>query len=209
LMLDRDRAARAQLSLSKLVRMEPIEIARISRIGAVDVAYEGNVGCAVYVEADFPSIENAMVVRSCSPVKIAYVSTYLAFREAPPIINLMLNKVRKRPQLLLVNGHGLAHPRSCGLATHLGVVLRLPTIGISRRLIGDPDSNFNKDFAVKIGGFYISPGNRITLRQSVEIIRGLPLSHGYPEPLGKAHCESKKAIEEDLRQKGEGTGFPS
>ena len=201
-MLDRDRASRAQLSLSKLVRIEPIEITGISKIGAVDVAYEENVGCAVYVEADFPSIENLVVVSSFSQVKIEYVSTYLAFREAPPIINLMLNKVKKFPELLLVNGHGLAHPRSCGLATHLGVVLHLPTIGIARRLIGDPNSNFNRTFASKLRGFYVSPGNMITLSQAVEIIRELPVSHGYPEPLGKAHYESKKAIEEDLRRKG-------
>jgi deoxyribonuclease V len=198
-MLNKDRAARAQFLLGKLARIETLDIGRVKRIGAVDAAYKEDTGCVVYAEADFPSLGNPRFVKSFYPVRIEYVSTYLAFREAPLVIKLMLNKVRNLPDLLLVNGHGLAHPRFCGLATHLGVVLRLPTIGVSRRLIGDVESTFNRTFAVRVGRLYVSPGNMITLDQSVEIISALPLKHGYPEPLGNAHYESKKSIEEDLR----------
>jgi len=195
-MLNKDRASRAQLFLGKLARIEPIDIARINRIGAVDVAYEKDIGCTVYVESDFPSIKNVSIAKGFYPVKIEYVSTYLAFREAPPILNLMLNKVRRLPHLLLVNGHGLAHPRHCGLATHIGVVLKVPTIGIARRSIGDPNSDFNRDFSSKLGRLHVSPGNMITLRQAMEIVSKLPLNHNYPEPLGTAHLIAKEELED-------------
>lgn len=198
-MLNEDRATKAQLSLSKLAILKPLSVPRVRRIGGVDVAYIESLGLVVYAETDFPSIANLRLVKGIYPVKVSYVSTFLGFREGPPIINLMLNKVRELPDLLLVNGHGLAHPRRCGLATHLGIVLGLPTIGISRRLIGDRREIFNRAFSERVGRLYISPGNMTTLRQSVDIIRQLPLGHGYPEPLGKAHYESKKEIKECIR----------
>ncbi len=198
-MLNEDRAAKAQLSLSKLAILKPLDVSQVRRIGAVDVAYTQNIGLVVYAETDFPSIANLRLVKGRYPVKIRYVSTFLGFREGPLIINLMINKVRELPDLLLVNGHGMAHPRRCGLATHVGIVLHLPTIGISKRLIGDPEESLNRAFSRRVDRLYISPGNMTTLHQSVGIIRQLPLVHGYPEPLGKAHYESKKEIKECIR----------
>jgi len=133
---------------------------------------------------------------SSSPVD--YTPGYLAFREAGPILGVM-KSLPALPDLMLANGHGLAHPRLCGLATHLGVVLGIPTIGVASRMLGPNASTYNRLFCRKSGSVYVSPGNSISLQDSLDIVNRLPTKYGYPEPLGSAHDESKRALKAELR----------
>lgn len=108
-------------------------------IAGVDVAYlreeEQSVATAVVVSSvDFETVESA-VARMKTP--FPYIPGLLSFREVPPILKA-LKKLSRLPDLILVDGHGRAHPRRFGIASHLGLWLKHPTIGIGKsRLCGE------------------------------------------------------------------------
>lgn len=93
------------------------------------------VGCLVVLS--FPSLDVIFVADEEFYPSLPYIPTYLGFREAPIYLKL-LEKARKagfEPQLLLIDGFGQLHPRRCGVATHVGVLSGIPTIGIGKRML--------------------------------------------------------------------------
>ena len=196
-LMDIRRATKAQIALASRARIRALR--RYPRvIGAADVAYSDSIAVAAYAELDLDTMEVGHLTTKVSSSPVGYISGYLAFREAGPVLGLVKN-LPKLPDLLLANGHGLAHPRLCGLATHLGVVLNIPTIGIASRMLGPRTSTYNRLFCRKLGSVYVSPGNLISLKNSLDIVNRLPTRYGYPEPLGSAHNESKRALKAELR----------
>ncbi|HYA22238.1 MAG TPA: endonuclease V [Thermoproteota archaeon] len=199
--IDARRAVKAQVALASKARVTTFRRDGLSTIGGVDVAYSESVTVVAYAELNLGSGRTLSLTKSVPMPKVSYQPGFLAFREAGPVLDIM-RELKVFPQLMLINGHGLAHPRLCGLATHLGVVLKLPTIGLARGVLGSPVSTYNRLFCQKEGGLYISPGNLISFQDSVDIVNSLPKKHGYPEPLGSAHHESKRALATELREKG-------
>ncbi|XP_021889342.1 endonuclease V isoform X2 [Carica papaya] len=110
-------------------------------VGGVDMSFskqDPSVACGYLVILELPSLR--VVYEDCSLVKlrVPYVPGFLAFREAPVLLPL-LDKMKKNqnpfyPQVLLVDGNGLLHPRGFGLACHIGVMANLPSIGIGKNL---------------------------------------------------------------------------
>jgi len=195
--MDIHRATNAQVALASRARIRALR--RDPKvIGAADVAYSGSISVAAYAELDLDVTKVGRLTTSVTSSNVGYISGYLAFREAGPILGIM-KSLPKLPDLMLANGHGLAHPRLCGLATHLGVVLGIPTIGIASRMLGPNTSTYNRLFCRKLGSVYVSPGNSISLQDSLDIVNRLPTRYGYPEPLGSAHNESKRALKAELR----------
>jgi deoxyribonuclease V len=124
----------------------------------------------------------------------------LMLREYPPIIRT-LAKLRSDYDLLLVDGHGLLHPRRCGIACYLGVKLDKPTIGIAKSLLCGKvksDGSVELDGEIlghAIGGgkktIYVSVGHRISLGTAVSLV--LELGNGAtPEAMKQADANSKK-----------------
>ncbi len=115
------------------------KLGRIRRVAGVDVGFEaGNTttraAVAVLNLADLTLVEHAVVRR---PTTFPYVPGLLSFREIPAVREA-LGKLRSRPDLLLCDGQGYAHPRRFGIACHLGVLEDLPSIGVAKtRLIGE------------------------------------------------------------------------
>ncbi|CAA0814946.1 endonuclease V family protein [Striga hermonthica] len=110
-------------------------------VGGVDLSFSKNdpsIACASLVVLDFSTLE--VVYEDCAidELRVPYVPGFLAFREAPVLIELLEKMQKKRlasyPQVLMVDGNGLLHPRGFGLACHLGVLADLPTIGIGKNL---------------------------------------------------------------------------
>lgn len=195
--MDIRRATNAQIALASRARVRALRYdPRV--IGAADVAYSGSIAVAAYAELDLGTMKVSSLATSVSSSSVSYTPGYLAFREAGPVLGLM-RSLPKLPDLMLANGHGLAHPRLCGLATHLGVVLGIPTIGVASRMLGPKTSTYNRLFCRKLGSVYVSPGNSISLQDSLDIVNRLPTRYGYPEPLGSAHNESKRALKAELR----------
>jgi deoxyribonuclease V len=138
-----------------------------------------------------------------------YVPGFLSFREAPLYLAALAG-LSCAPEVLLVDGQGIAHPRGLGIAAHLGVYLDLPAIGVAKtRLFGQPDGELSMlagsavrlmSGNVQIGWVYrsrtgvrpifISPGHRVGMEESLAFVRSLIDKTRLPEPLRIAHIEA-------------------
>ncbi len=87
---------------------------------------------SVFVVLRFPSLELVEKVYHYGPVEMPYVPGFLSFREAPNVIRAFAGLVSK-PDIIMVDGHGIAHPRRMGIAAHLGVLLDMPTFGVAKQ----------------------------------------------------------------------------
>ena len=182
----------AQRIMRDLLTLREIEDVRTA--AGVDVAYTGDMafGACVVMDREFNIIEKRIVrVKALFP----YIPTYLAFREFRP---MYLAARSCDFDVLFVDGHGLLHPELFGEACHLGVALRKPTIGAAKSLlVGDVIGDRVFVEGIHLGwilkGSYISPGNMISVDDSLKVSKMFLLDHSQPEPLVLAHIESKKA----------------
>ena len=143
-----------------------------------------------------------------------YVPGLLSFREAPAYLEA-LAALPEAPEALLVDGQGVAHPRGLGIASHLGVHLDLPSVGVAKRLLyGRPEAPLpeEKGAAVRllapdgrplgyvyrsrtgVKPLYVSPGHRVGLEEALRFVRRLPTRFRLPEPLRLAHLEAGRAL---------------
>ena len=197
-------AVALQRDLARLVRIEPVD-RDIRTIGGVDCAFtkDGRI-LAAAVLCDARNMETLATADVSMPCEFPYISGLLSFREAPAIL-AAVQKLPSRPDLLICDGQGVAHPRGLGLACHVGLWLDLPTIGVAKsRLIGDHEepgpmrgSQTLLRFHEKTIGtvlrsrdnvkpLYVSVGHKIELGQAVDWV--LRASGGYrlPEPTRRA-----------------------
>lgn len=89
---------------------------------------------SVFVLLRYPSLELVEKVYHVGPVTIPYVPGFLAFREAPNLLKTY-EKLQQKPDVIMVDGHGIAHKRRMGIAAHLGVLLDMPTFGVAKSLL--------------------------------------------------------------------------
>ena len=186
-------------------------------IAAFETAFVGDkVVCgAVVVKAD--TMEVVEKKFSVSRAPMPYVPGLLAFREGPPILQTYYD-IEHDPDILLVKGHGIAHPLKCGLATYVGVELAKPTIGMAKRkLVGEVnDENMLIDGKIvgklvktkeHANALFVSPGNMISVETAAELVKKLVIHpHKLPEPLHIAHKYTKhiaKKVQEELKNKPE------
>ncbi len=197
-MTDYGDAVRLQKELAKkIVRSNSFN--KITSVCGADVAYDNNIACcsAVVMDRAGAVIETA---RSRGIATHPYVPGLLMLREAEPVFRT-LKMLNNDFDLLLVDGHGLLHPRKCGLACYVGVTLDKPTIGVAKKLlcgIVRTDNAVELDgqilgHAIDIAGkkkMYVSVGHRISLQTAVKIVIELGKG-GMPEPLRLADQDSK------------------
>ena len=146
-----------------------------------------------------------------------YVPGYLSFREAPVYL-AALAELSQQPEVLLVDGQGIAHPRRLGIASHLGVHLDLPSIGVAKRpLVGRAAAELETEAGqavplvhkgetigwvyrsrTNVKPLYLSPGHRVGLDETLALVRALPTPTKLPEPLRQAHRWAGKARREDI-----------
>lgn len=112
------------------------KLGKVRFVAGIDVGFEKNgaITRAAVVVLTFPGLELHEQAVAQRPTRFPYVPGYLSFREAPAAL-AALAKLRTRPNLLLCDGQGLAHPRRFGLACHLGVLTGLPSIGVAKSLL--------------------------------------------------------------------------
>ncbi len=176
-------------------------------IAAADVSYglaDGRL-YAAFLLFSYPDVNLMESAPAWGRVFFPYIPGLLTFREAPILLKAF-SRLKARPDLVLFDGQGIAHPRSMGIASHLGILLDLPTIGCAKsRLVGEeaepgPDQGSVIPLLVhgqKVGMIvrtragvkpvYVSPGHRMDLDTSVEIILSLCRGYKIPEPLRQAH----------------------
>ena len=162
---------------------------------------------AVYSYPELELVEEAGAAGECP---LPYRTGLLSFREVP-ILAAAFRRLKSRPDVVLVDGQGLAHPRGLGLASHLGLVLEVPTIGVAKsRLVGageEPDPEVGASSSLIYQGkmvglilrtrtgvkpLYLSPGHLITLEESREITLGCVTKYRIPQPLRRADKLSRR-----------------
>jgi deoxyribonuclease V len=165
----------------------------IRRVCGVDIAYSSNAayGSAVIMDRNMQQLVESIDVQTV--VKHPYVPGLLMLREAEPIF-YTLKSLKNSYDLLLVDGHGLLHPRKCGLACFVGVTLNKPTIGVAKSLLC---GTVRPDGFVELGGellgyavskkMYVSVGHRITLKTAIALVKEVGV-----EPLRLADINSKR-----------------
>lgn len=209
---DVERAKKAQIELSKRIVIEEIDLNSVNIIAGLDVSYRGSMGVAAAVAYNVRKMREECSATAGGEVKIPYIPGLLAFREAPLMIKALikLKESCMKPDALMVNGHGISHPRRLGIASHLGVIMDIPSIGIARSfLYGYVDFvGSNKVIIIdgKIVGYiikknrneiYISVGHKITPYQALKISLETWLdNHKLPEPIYLADMISRKMLKD-------------
>ena len=194
------------MRLAPLVSKEhtPLNVKYIAGVDVSATKSRGE-GTAAVVILDYPGLKlvEARTVRG--NISFPYVPGLLTFREAPLVLEA-LKRVATIPDLVFVDGQGVAHPRRFGIAAHIGLILDIPTIGCAKsRLCGtymepaqergsfsdlkDGDETIGVVLRTKTGTkpLFISVGNRISLRQATEWVLACCKGYRLPEPARLAH----------------------
>jgi len=178
---------------------------RIATIAGADVAMAGEYLLSCIVVFSFPDL--GLLYESCAKSRMVmpYVPGFLSYRELPVLIKAY-KKIKRKPNLILVDGQGIAHPRRLGLASHLGVLLNTPTIGCAKsHLFGDYVMPGMKrgSYALMTHGrerigvvlrtrdnvkpLFISPGHLVDIRDCLRIVLKATTRYRLPEPIRYAH----------------------
>ena len=178
------------------------EFTSLKYICGIDVSYKGDRAFGNAVVMDGTSFDTIEVAESVTPIKFPYIPSAFILREAGPILHTM-RLLTCDFDVLLLDGHGMLHPRKCGLASFVGVLIDKPTIGIAKKLLcGEVNSEYFIEIDRIICGYmhvsglnkriYISVGNRISLRDSIKLVRKLTREgQSIPERLRLADLYSK------------------
>ena len=196
-MINFDKLKEEQLKLAKKVIIRD-SFEKIELVGGVDCTYNKEEVISAIVICDYKTLEVKDKVFAVTKAKLPYSPGFLAYREGPAISESYA-KLENKPDVLVFHGNGILHPRRCGLASHMGVLLDIPSIGIAKQLlVGEIKGNIvyvekearsemlvTREHAKPI---YISPGHKISLKTSFEIVKNcLKFPHKLPEPLHLAH----------------------
>ena len=195
-----DEAIAIQQRLRPLLdQAPPIALESVHTIAGIDASYT-DVGRAAIVVLSYPDLQLIEQVTAVRESVFPYVPGLLSFREGPVVEDAM-RKLTVQPDLLMFDGQGYAHPRRMGLASHMGLYLDRPSIGCAKsRLVGrytDPGPNAGDrsplvDHGETIGvvlrskprtnPLFISPGYKMTLENSLEVVLQTLRGYRLPEP---------------------------
>lgn len=209
-------AIKLQEELRGQVTVAPLTIT-VERVAGVDVSMKAGKATSAVVVLRFPQLDLEEVRVDERPISFPYVPGLLSFRECPGVLGAF-DKLKHSPDLALVDGQGIAHPRRLGIAAHLGLMLDLATIGCAKsRLCGahlepgakrgcrtslvDNDETVGAVVRTRtnIKPLYISVGHRITLDESVEYVLSCGGGFRLPEPTRLAHHAAARKLKTGLR----------
>lgn len=209
--IDLDNLIAEQKRLSKLVSLKDgMDFSLVERVAGCANSFLGNqiISAIVVCNNNFEVLEQNYATKK---LEFPYIAGFRAYRELPAMVECF-EKLEEVPDVIFIDGHGIAHPRRLGIASHFGISIQRPTIGIAQRLLvggidGDKIILDGKDvglcFVTKQGSkpIYISPGHRISLNTTLKITRKfLKLPHKLPEPLVIARRYADK-IRDELQSK--------
>ncbi|MFW6119991.1 MAG: endonuclease V [Petrotogales bacterium] len=196
---------REQIELSKMINTKD-DFDEIENIAGIDVAYSKNEfdnACGACIIMDYKTKQVIEEKTVFSKTDFPYIPTYFSYRELP-VVKKLVRSLDSRPSIIMFDGNGILHPYGCGFASHAGLLLNNPSIGVAKSLLcGEVEENIVKINNEKRGytffsqrtkkPIYISPGHRISLDTCVGIVRRLS-RYKLPEPLRLAHLLSKKGL---------------
>jgi deoxyribonuclease V len=176
----------------------------IRTIAGVDAGYEGDQAKSAIVVFSYPALEPLDYVIARRPAPFPYIPGFLSFREMPAAL-AALDELRVKPDMLLCDGQGIAHPRRLGIAAHLGVYTGLPSIGCAKSLLvghhgAVPDERgahvpliqrgeeIGAVLRTRVGvkPVFISVGHRVSLDTALQIVLSCLTKYRLPEPIRAA-----------------------
>jgi deoxyribonuclease V len=194
-----------QKDLRAYVKIEPLPDASIATVAGIDASFGRKMIYAAVTVLDYETLETKDQAKAQQPVSFPYVPGLLSFREAPALLSA-LARLKSLPDVLIVDGHGWAHPRRFGLACHLGVLLDLPTIGCAKSLlvgeVGQLGATAGSTAKIEADGeviglavrtrenikpVYVSIGHKIDLPSAARIVLSCGRGYRLPEPTRQAH----------------------
>jgi len=175
-------------------------------VAGADACYRGGKVYGAASVFSLPELDLLDQAVACREISFPYIPGFLSFREGPVLLDC-LEKLSRTPEVIIFDGHGIAHPRGFGLAAHLGLILGWPSIGCAKeKLVGEfKEPDFSRGSwtpltdihgrsmgAVlrtreKVKPVYVSPGFKISLEKAVELVLSSSPKFRIPEPLREAH----------------------
>jgi deoxyribonuclease V len=187
----------------------------VTSVSGVDVGFDGEQALAAVVVLHYPDMTLLISITAVRQVDFPYIPGLLSFREGPTILAAW-EKLTLKPDLLMFDGQGIAHPRGFGLAAHMGLWLNIPTIGVAKSrlygvhsevgpVLGDQSLLYDEKNRVRTLGavvrtrekskpLYISPGHLIDLENAVTFVRACCRGHRLPESIRLADQISKAGV---------------
>ena len=182
----------------------------VRTVAACDASYlpgSDRVFAAVVV-CSYPDLEVRERRTARGRSTFPYVPGLLTFREGPILLRA-LRRLRRRPDVLLVDGQGIAHPRGMGLAAHVGILLDLPSVGCAKSLLAGEHAPVGRHRGawspLRLGGevvgavvrtregvrpVVVSPGHRMDVETAVAVVLGCSRGYRIPEPLRLCHADA-------------------
>jgi len=216
-------AQAAQKEMAQSVLLEDFNKKTITHIAGVDVSNnrfdpEKMIYAAIVV-LSYPFLEIVEVVTKAVKQEFPYIPGLLGFREVPALVQVY-EGLSIRPDLIMVDGHGISHPRGLGVASHLGVLLQVPTIGVAKSiLVGKPAESLpdgpgstvsvlwrEKEIGVPLRSkkgcspLIISAGHLMTLKTATHLVRTCLKGYRLPEPTRQAHLMANVCRRSFLKQ---------
>src|ERR671932_981292 len=208
----------------RVVEGPPLDLSGLRYVAGADVSTQGKRGYATVVVLSFPELSVVEVRGFEAPLEFPYVPGLLAFREIPLVVGA-LEQIESNVEAVILDGHGLAHPRGLGIASHLGLFLDVPTVGCAKsRLVGkheEPgrekgsvtDLNYRKKVVGRVvrtrtgvSPVYVSIGNRIDLDGAVHLVLACCTKYRLPETTRYAHNAANKLRRGKPRTLFQGSG---
>ena len=186
----------------RITLQDPPDFPTPTLIAGVDVGFEqgGDVTRAAVAVLRYPSLELVEYQIARVPTVMPYIPGFLSFRELPALLQAW-QQLTSRPDLVLVDGQGIAHPRRLGVASHFGLMIDVPTIGVAKsRLCGQflplgeelysQQALYEGDEQIgwvwrskrRCNPLFISPGNRISMESALYWVEHCMRQYRLPEP---------------------------
>ena len=208
-MIDLNKLKEEQLKLArKVITTNGAE--KITTAAGADQSHAGDKVISSIVVCDYKSLDVIEKKYAVVDSKIPYKSGFLFYREGPAIIEAF-NKLENKPDVLILKGNGILHPRRIGMASQVGILLDTATIGVAKRLALGEVKGKTIYIEKEARGYelitrehskpiYVSPGHKVSLKTSFKVIKNcLKYPYKLPVPLSLAHKYGNKARKELLK----------
>lgn len=203
-------AIQLQKKLAKEVRVEPLDVEKVNLVAGCDISFAAHAAAdtpvfagVVVLERPHLTLKERVGVRTISP--FPYIPGLLSFRESPPLLEAW-ERLTTRPDVLIADGQGLAHPRRFGIACHLGLLLDIPSIGVAKSLLVGHHESVPNDMGAwqpivdrgevvgaalrlkqNVAPIYVSVGHRVDLMSAIQLVLQCRGATRLPEPTRQAH----------------------
>jgi len=208
-MYSRKELIKIQEKLKKKIILKDVLPPKIRMIAGVDQAFLDDKIISAIVVCVTPFMSVLEKKHVIAKIDFPYIPGFLSFREGPPIIKVF-KKLQNTPDILLVDGNGILHPRGIGLASHVGLLLNVTSIGVAKSLlcgkfkkvkgVGSYSPIIYEDRTIGYAykskknckPIFISPGHRVSFKTSLKIVKECIGKYKLPIPLRLAHFHANE-----------------